>query len=41
MLEFGLARQMMQIGDMGASFFEHIYLVFAETLGGFDSPSTG
>jgi HJR/Mrr/RecB family endonuclease len=41
MLEFGLARQLMQIGDMEATFFEHTALVFADALGGFDAPATG
>jgi hypothetical protein len=41
MLEFGLAQQLMQIGDMEASFFEHTALVFAYTLGGFEAPATG
>jgi hypothetical protein len=41
MFEFGLARQLMQIGDMEATFFEHTALVFAEAMGGFDAPATG
>lgn len=41
MFEFGLARKLMQIGDMDATFLENTALVIADAMGGFDVPATG